>query len=264
MALTINGTTGIETNTDTGKLKFGTGDDLEIYHDGSHSYVDNTGTGNLYLKDAGAVKIRTASFGADNADGSEAMIAATADGAVDLYHNGSKKLETTAAGGTLTGNWAGKVGLQEVDMWRITSGSSSSSLDIMSNWERNDNSGSGYLGTGMSESSGYWTFPKTGYWRIDFKATAWHNNDSRRYVYNKILVTTNNSNYTAVSEGYGNITDPNSDAHYVSVNSSYIFDVDSLTNCKCYFWAGADGAVTWVASSDMNYTSVIFTRLGDT
>ena len=98
MAVTINGTTGIETNTDTGKVKVGTDDDLQIYHDGSHSYVDNTGTGNLYLKDAGAVKVRTANFGVDNADGSEAMISATADGAVELYHNNSKKLETYVDG----------------------------------------------------------------------------------------------------------------------------------------------------------------------
>ena len=98
MALTIHGTDGIETNTDTGKLKVGTGDDLQIYHDGSHSYVDNTGTGNLYLKDAGAVKVRTASFGVDNADGSEAMISAAADGSVDLYYDNAKQFETVSGG----------------------------------------------------------------------------------------------------------------------------------------------------------------------
>ena len=88
---------------DNAKLKLGTGEDLELYHDGSHSYIDNTGTGNLYIKDAGIVRVRTASFGVDNADGSEALLSATANGAVELYHNNSKKFETTTDGVQVTG-----------------------------------------------------------------------------------------------------------------------------------------------------------------
>ena len=65
---TVGGATGVDFN-DNVKIRSGTGNDFEIYHDGSHSYIDNTGTGNLYLKDAGAIKVRTASFGVDNADG---------------------------------------------------------------------------------------------------------------------------------------------------------------------------------------------------
>jgi hypothetical protein len=81
----------------SGRIKFGNGD-LQIYHDGNHSYIDNTGTGNLYLKDAGVVKVRTGTFGVDNADGSEAMISATADGSVELYHNNVKTFETKSSG----------------------------------------------------------------------------------------------------------------------------------------------------------------------
>ena len=87
------------------RIVLGAGSDLQIYHDSNHSYIDNdNGTGNLYLKDAGAVKVRTASFGVDNADGTEAMIAATADGAVDLYHNNIKRLSTTGNGADVFGN----------------------------------------------------------------------------------------------------------------------------------------------------------------
>tara|TARA_R100001224_G_scaffold66791_1_gene40243 strand:+ start:978 stop:2210 length:1233 start_codon:yes stop_codon:yes gene_type:complete len=83
---------------DNAKLKLGTGEDLEIFHNGSHSYIDNTGTGNLYIKDAGIVRIRTASFGVDNADGSEALLSATANGAVELYYDNVKMIETTSTG----------------------------------------------------------------------------------------------------------------------------------------------------------------------
>lgn len=56
------------------------------------------------------------------------MITATQDGAVELYHNGSKKLETTSAGGTLTGTWtgAGKI-LQVVTSHKVDAFATTSS-----------------------------------------------------------------------------------------------------------------------------------------
>jgi len=97
MALTIDGTNGIETNTDTGKIKVGTDDDLQIYHDGSNSYLLNT-TGFLKIKDESNVRIDTDAFAVNKGDNSEAMIVATANGAVELYHNGTKQYETSANG----------------------------------------------------------------------------------------------------------------------------------------------------------------------
>jgi hypothetical protein len=89
---------GGSTHADNVKAKFGTGDDLEIYHDGSDSIIKDAGTGNL--------KILAEDFRLQNADGTEQMIRADQDGAVDLYHNNVKKLETTAAGVTVTGSTA--------------------------------------------------------------------------------------------------------------------------------------------------------------
>jgi hypothetical protein len=90
---------------DNAKAVFGTGSDLQIYHDGSHSYIDNTGTGHLYLKDAGVIKVRTGTFGVDNADGTETMMQMSADGAVELFYDGGKKLETATHGATAYGNF---------------------------------------------------------------------------------------------------------------------------------------------------------------
>ena len=78
---------------DNGKARFGTGNDLQIYHDGSNSYVQDAGTGNLILK--GTVEI-------DSAGGS-AMATFVPDGAVTLYHANAAKLATSAAGVTVTG-----------------------------------------------------------------------------------------------------------------------------------------------------------------
>jgi len=80
---------------DSRKAIFGTGDDLQIYHDGSHSYISDQGTGNL--------RILTSNFEVENAANNESMIGALADGSVKLYHNNVLKIETTAAGANVTG-----------------------------------------------------------------------------------------------------------------------------------------------------------------
>ena len=75
---------------------FGDDDDLKIFHNGNHSIVRETGTGNLYLQSNDNVIL---SKDSDTA----LMVKAAADGAVELYHNAVKKLETTTDGATVTG-----------------------------------------------------------------------------------------------------------------------------------------------------------------
>ena len=70
---------------------FGDADDLKIFHNGSHSIIRETGTGSLYLQSDNNIII-----GKDS--GSETMIKGVADGAVELYYDNVKKLETTADG----------------------------------------------------------------------------------------------------------------------------------------------------------------------
>ena len=80
---------------DNEKLKVGTGSDLQLYHDGSHSYVSDVGTGGLKLT-GGDIYIRNPT--------DQDMIYATSGGAVTLYHNNSAKIATTATGIDVTGN----------------------------------------------------------------------------------------------------------------------------------------------------------------
>ena len=80
---------------DNVKALFGDDSDLQIYHDGSHSYIRDVGTGNLHI-DGTRVLLRSAS----SAD----MVKAIGGGAVELYHNAIKKFETTSTGATITGN----------------------------------------------------------------------------------------------------------------------------------------------------------------
>ena len=88
--------TGDVTFNDNVKAKFGTGNDLQIYHDESHSRIVDSGTGHLI--------IQTSELDLMNAAGNEDMLKATQDGSVEIYHNGNKKLETTSSGVTVSGD----------------------------------------------------------------------------------------------------------------------------------------------------------------
>ena len=99
--------TGDITFGDNNKAKFGAGNDLQIYHDGSNSYVDDAGTGRLYLRGNDRVQIQKYT--------GEDMVTAQADGTVKLYYDNAKKIETTSTGVAVTGNLTttGNVGIGE-------------------------------------------------------------------------------------------------------------------------------------------------------
>jgi hypothetical protein len=81
---------------DNDELRLGNSDDLRIYHDGSNSYVQDSGTGELRI-DTNGTDVRITKTD------SEYMGKFIADGGVELYHNNSKKFETTSSGITVTG-----------------------------------------------------------------------------------------------------------------------------------------------------------------
>ena len=83
---------------DNSKALFGTGDDLQIYHDGGNSYVSESGAGALVLQSNGTAIVL------EKTDG-ENMILANTDGDVKLYYDGSEKLATTSAGVSIAGNF---------------------------------------------------------------------------------------------------------------------------------------------------------------
>jgi hypothetical protein len=81
---------------DNVKATFGASDDLQIYHDGSNSYIEDAGAGVLFIKGTGGVYLR-------GKDSDEDLGRFLENGAVDLYYDGSSKLATTATGIDVTG-----------------------------------------------------------------------------------------------------------------------------------------------------------------
>jgi hypothetical protein len=81
---------------DNGKAIFGAGSDLEIYHNATDSVIADVGTGNL--------KILANDLRINNADSSKSYITGVNGSYVNLYYNGSPKLETTSTGIDVTGS----------------------------------------------------------------------------------------------------------------------------------------------------------------
>ena len=81
---------------DSKKAIFGAGSDLQIYHDGSNSIIQDVGTGKLIFRASTQMLFQ------DN-DGSEAYAKFTDNGSVELYYDNAKKFETTSTGATVTG-----------------------------------------------------------------------------------------------------------------------------------------------------------------
>jgi len=82
---------------DNNKAMFGADDDLQIYHDGSNSFIDDGGTGGLFIRAANQIGFRDAANSFAN------FANFVSGGTVDLYYNGNKKFETTGYGVTVTG-----------------------------------------------------------------------------------------------------------------------------------------------------------------
>ena len=78
------------------ELQFGTGSDLKIYHDGSHSYIDDAGTGSLLIR-SNQIELKKQSS-------DEKMATFAEDGAITLYHNNVEILATAATGISVAGD----------------------------------------------------------------------------------------------------------------------------------------------------------------
>ena len=93
----VGGATGVDFNDDV-KIRLGTGNDFEIYHDGSNSFIKGSGTGNLAIQSNGTSSVILQPVAGENS------VVGNSNGSVDLYYDNSKKFETVTGGVTITGN----------------------------------------------------------------------------------------------------------------------------------------------------------------
>ena len=170
------------------------------------------------------------------------------------------------SGANLTGISAG---ITEADQWIITSETSisGSATTITSGWGRSNLAFMGtnsYVGTGMSESSGVFTFPSTGKYLILVCASLKSNSNSHYAAFRPMLTADGGSNWSYIAVNYTNIRDDGSNLVYQSVDSQALVDITNVSTHKFRISATGNGSFTIVSDPSSAYTSVIFMRLGDT
>ena len=152
------------------------------------------------------------------------------------------------------------VGLGMADQFRLTGTTNeSSNADVTSNIERIHTTGQGTLGTGMTESSGIFSFPLTGIYlvmfNVDFTIGGGENN-----AFCNLLVTTNNSSYTIIASANSGSQDG---SHGASGTGMSLVNVTNTSNVKVKFsTTSMNSGSSLIGSQDHNRTTFTFIKLG--
>ncbi len=154
-------------------------------------------------------------------------------------------------------------GLTVADTWRLTTtydpGNNSTDF-ITANWERDDTSGFGHI-SGMTESSGVFTFPSTGIYQLLFIATFNTDPSGGDTYFLHIHTTTDGTNYTKRTEaGLGE-----DNGRPQTGTTTCLFDVTNTSTHKVKFATGSVSPNSEVlGSSSENKTYVMFTKIAET
>jgi len=178
-----------------------------------------------------------------------------ANSAVDLTSKVTGALPVANGGTNLTSGFAN--GITEADFWRLTANLSSNTNPIASNLERVDDASFSKIGTGMSVSSGYWSFPSTGLYEVTATMNSTGASADNHII--RIHVTTDNSNYDPVS----NVVSASTDSQHEQASCFAFVNVTNTTNVKLFFEATSIGSGSIQGDTDVNYTCFKFIRLGD-
>jgi len=156
-------------------------------------------------------------------------------------------------------------GITMVDRWRLSSNLTGTNQPIASNLERADETDAGFIGTGMTQSSGIFTFPSTGIYLIQAQF-AFQLNGSARYISPALLRTTDNSSYSVVSSTDVFIAQVASLTTYTMAFFSHTFDVTNVTTHKVKFdvESSANTSTVTRGTTTSDLTAFTFIRLGDT
>jgi len=134
-----------------------------------------------------------------------------------------------------------KGGIEEIDMWRLNnnfSGSGGSSYALINNyWERADTDGFVKKGTGLSESSGIFTFPSTGYYFITWNFETVQNNDA--YVRIQMMFGGSSGNDSVVNQDASGANG----SGYASVTSSVIINCTDVADKFTFYNSTSNGSI---------------------
>ena len=162
------------------------------------------------------------------------------------------------ANNAVTAAKASGLGISMVDQWSITSDNNKTNgQTIDSGWERSDYNFA-QIGTGMTESSGIFTFPSTGIYLLMSQHAM---NTSAGYAGVEIKMSSDSgSSYNTIS--YGQITNTNNGYHALSLHG--IADIQNVSTYRMKLEAYNNANVQYSGDSNALRNGVTFIRLGDT
>ena len=155
-------------------------------------------------------------------------------------------------------------GITMVDQWRITDhfNLTTSAVVVSTNWEKNDSTGYSSIGTGMSESSGVFTFPQTGIYQIKLFATSYGSNGSSTIITARIQGEKANNGFADKAQVSNGVFTTNA---YGSMAIDFYFDVTDTSGDHIRMTALAGNNDRKIlGSSTVQRTGLTFIRLGDT
>ena len=191
------------------------------------------------------------------------IVHASSQGSGTITLGASGETIALASGASVTGN--GLVGITEADQWQVTAGtavSADTNTDITSGWSRAVPTTFNYIGSGMSQSSGVFTFPSTGIYLVTFTLVV-AKSGSTRYFEARINATTDNSSYSNIGQSTGHINQVTSGTLSTVTFSTFV-DVTDTSNVKVKFSTIADEAIDVTSNPSYVRTNATFIRLGDT
>jgi hypothetical protein len=153
-------------------------------------------------------------------------------------------------------------GITEADHWRLTA-DITSNTDITTNLERVDDSAFSVLGTGMTQSSGVFTFPSTGYWLVTAKF-AMHVGSIDNVSLTTFYTIDTGSNWIKLASAH-NSNHSSGQLRDTTGTVDGIFDVTNTSTHKVKFTTGSVGSATvFMGHTDHTLTGFMFIKLGDT
>ncbi len=157
-------------------------------------------------------------------------------------------------------------GITVYDKW-VGSSTQTGNQNPFTAWVRH-NYTSPLIGTGMSHSSGTFTFPQTGIYLVRFNADMYNTSNYERTIDCDIMYTTNNGSYNLLQNSSGNVHNIGSYNIHTTVQVQGMLDVTDTSNVKVQFKITAYNNASTLKAQGYNanggYTYVDFTRVADT
>jgi hypothetical protein len=154
-------------------------------------------------------------------------------------------------------------GITEADMWRLTTTIIGTNADITANLERVDDASFAKIGTGVTPSSGIFSFPSTGLWLIGSMISIGFGNQADNNTNVTVKATINNSTYDDISFIAAGSNSSSNNSRFSVFKQNYL-NVTNTSNVKVKFTTGSmEAASEVIGSTAINMTAFSFIRLGD-